>query len=137
MPPLKIEVINRFCITWRVQKNCQNNQTVTLLSDKSNPAICPILATLRPVLRARRLSQPDSMPVACYKKKDALSYITGSRIATLFWTVVRAVHPNIPKEEEQKYSAHLLQVWACVLLNKAGKFPDYIKKYLHWMGNPF
>jgi hypothetical protein len=47
------------------------------------------------------------------------------------------MRPNISKEEEQGYSAHLLQVWACVLLDEAGKLPDYIKKRLCWMGNSF
>jgi hypothetical protein len=64
-----IEVVNRVCISWHIQKNHQKNQTVTLLSDKTNTSICPILATLRLVLRARPLSQPDSMPVACYSKR--------------------------------------------------------------------
>jgi hypothetical protein len=68
-----IEVVNRVRITWRIQKNFQNNQTVTLLSDETNIAICPVLAALRLVLRARRLLQLDSMPVACYLKKDALA----------------------------------------------------------------
>jgi hypothetical protein len=53
-----IEVINRVRITWHIQKNHQNNQTVTLLSDKTNTAICPVLAALQLVLRARHLSQP-------------------------------------------------------------------------------
>ncbi len=57
---------------------------VTLLSDKANTAICPVLAALHLVLRARCLLQPDSMPAACYLKKDALAYIIGSRIAILF-----------------------------------------------------
>ncbi len=74
---------------------------VTLLSDKANTAICPVLATLRLVLRARCLSQPDLMPVDCYLKKNALAYITGSRIAILFRAVVRAMGPTIFKEEEQ------------------------------------
>ncbi len=69
-----IEVVNRVRITWHIQKNTQNNQTVTLLSDKTNIATWPILAALHLVLRARRLSQPDSMSVACYLKKDALAY---------------------------------------------------------------
>jgi hypothetical protein len=77
------------------------------------------------------------MPIACYLKKDALAYVTGSRIAILFWAAVRALHPNISKEEEQRYSAYSLQVWACVLLDKAGKFPDYIKKCLCLIGNSF
>jgi hypothetical protein len=132
-----IEVMDRVCITWGIQKNRQNNQTVTLLSDKTNTAICPILIAIRLVLRAHCLSQPDLMPVACYLKKDALAYISGSRIAILFRTAARAVRPNISKEEEQQYSAHLLQVWACVLLDKAGTLPDYIKKCLCWMGHSF
>ncbi len=59
-----IKVVDRVRITWRIQNNCQNNQKVTLPCDKTNPTICPILAALRLVLRARCLSQPDSMPVA-------------------------------------------------------------------------
>jgi hypothetical protein len=77
------------------------------------------------------------MPVACYLKKDALAYISGSRIAIIFRAAARAVRPNISKEEEQQYSAHSLQVWACILLDEVGKSPDYIKKCLHWMGNTF
>jgi hypothetical protein len=132
-----IKVIKRVCITWRIQKNHQSNQTVTFLADKTNTAICPVLAALRLVLRARHLSQPDLIPVACYLKKDAPAYISGSRIAILFRAAARAMRPNISKEEEQQYSAHSLRVWACVLLDKAGKLPDYIKKRLRWMGNSF
>jgi len=51
-----IDVVDRARITWRIQKNRQNNQKITLSRDKANPAICPVLATLRLVLRARRLS---------------------------------------------------------------------------------
>jgi hypothetical protein len=105
-----IKVVNRIRITWRIQKNCQNNQTVTLSSDKTNTAICPVLAALRLVLRARCLLQPDLMLVACYLKKDALTYISGSRITILFQAAARAMHPNISKEEEQRYSAHSLRV---------------------------
>jgi hypothetical protein len=129
--------VERVCITWRIQKNLQNNQKITLSCNKANKAICPVLAALRLVLRARHLSQPDSMPVACYSKKDSLAYITGTRLAVLFRATARAVHPIITKEDKQQYSAHLLQVWACVLLEEAGKPPDFIKKRLCWMGNSF
>jgi hypothetical protein len=30
-----------------------------------------------------------------------------------------------------------MRVWACVLLDEAGKSPDYIKKRLRWMGDSF
>jgi hypothetical protein len=76
-----IEVVDRAHITWHIQKNRQNNQKITLLCDKTNPTICPILTALRLVLRARCLSQPDSMPVACYLKKTLwpTSPVPGSR----------------------------------------------------------
>jgi hypothetical protein len=132
-----INRVDRVCITWHIQKNCQNNQLITLSSDKANTAIFPVLAALRLVLRARRLLQPDSMPVACYLKKYALAYITGSRIAILFRAAARAMRLTISKEEVQQYSAHSLQVWACILLDEVGKLPDYIKKRLRWMGDSF
>jgi hypothetical protein len=77
------------------------------------------------------------MPVACYLKKDSLAYLTGSRIALNFRAAARAVRLNISKDDEQRYSAHSLRVWACVLLDEAGKSPDYIKKCLRWMGDSF
>jgi hypothetical protein len=40
-------------------------------------------------------------------------------------------------DELKWYSAHSLRVRACVLLNKAGKLPDYIKKRLRWLGDSF
>jgi len=39
------------------------------------------------------------MPVACYLKKDAMAYLTGSRIAFHFRAAARAVHPNISKDD--------------------------------------
>jgi hypothetical protein len=132
-----IKVVDRVCITWHIQKNRQNNQTVTLSSYKTKTAVCPILAALRLVLRAHCLSQPDSMQVACYSKKDSLAYITGTKIAVLFRAAARAVRPTITKEDKQRYSTHLLQVWVCVLLDEAGKLPNYIKKRLCWMGDSF
>ncbi len=101
-------IVERVCIIWRIQKNCQNNQKITLLCNKANKAICPVLAALHLVLRAPCLSQPGSMPVACYSKKDSLAYITGTRIAVLFRAVARAVRPAITKEDKQQYSAYSL-----------------------------
>jgi len=63
------------------------------------------------------------MPVACYLKKDALAYIKGSRVAFLFRAATRVVHPIISKDEEQRYSAHSLRVWAYVLLTRQANHP--------------
>jgi hypothetical protein len=78
------------------------------------------------VLRAQRLGQPDNMPVACYSYKGTLVYLTGKRIANLFCKAVKAIHPKTSIAKLSRYSAHSLQVWACVLLNEAGMSPEFI-----------
>ena len=47
------------------------------------------------------------------------------------------IHPNMSKDELSQFSAHFLQVWACVLLDKAGMSPEFIMSRLRWMGNLF
>ena len=81
------------------------------------------------VIHARRLLQPDDMPLTIYqtKKGDSL-YLTGSKIAKLLRGSVKCISPDTSSEDIKQYLAHSLQVWACVLLDKAGKSPDYIKK---------
>jgi len=124
-------------ITWRIQKNRQNGQKITISGEKTCLTVCPVRAAGRMVLRARRLSQPGDMPVACYSYKGTQHYLTGTRIAQLFREAVKAIHPNTSKDDLSRYSAHSLRVWACVLLDEAGMSPDFIMARLRWMGNSF
>jgi hypothetical protein len=55
------DVANSVRITWHIQ----NGRTITLLSDSANPDFFPVIRMLRMVLRARRLKQPNSMPLGC------------------------------------------------------------------------
>jgi hypothetical protein len=90
------------------------------------------------VLWARRLNQPDDMPIAVYKtKKGKVIYLTGNKIAKLLQKAVKKVCPDTTPDELKRYSTHSLRVWACVLLNEAGKLPDFIKKRLRWLGDSF
>jgi hypothetical protein len=83
------------------------------------------------VLWARQLNQPDDMPVAVYNtKKGKIIYLTGNKIAELLRKAVKKVCPNTTPDKLKWYSAHSLRVWACVLLDEAGKLLDYIKKRL-------
>jgi hypothetical protein len=93
---------------------------------------------MRLVLRAKQLNQPDDMPVAVYKtKKDKVIYLNGNKIAELLRKAVKEVRPDTTMDELKQYSAHSLRVWACILLDEAGKSPDYIKKRLRWLGDSF
>jgi len=124
--------------TWRIQKNWQNNQSVTLAADNDNPSVCPVRASLQLVSRAWRLNQLDDLPV-CFNTNNRGKnvYLTGSKIADVLHKVVKIVYPDISKPDLSRYSAHSFRVWACVLLDEKGKSPKYIKKRLHWLGELF
>ncbi len=125
-------------ITWCIQKNRQNSQSITLVAEIDQPKICPVRSAMRLVLQAKWLNQPDDMPVRVYKtKKGKVIYLTGNKIAELLRNAVKEVLLDTTLDKLKRYSAHSLRVWACVLLNEAGKLPDYIKKRLLWLGDSF
>jgi hypothetical protein len=73
-----------------------------------------------------------------YKTKNGkVIYLTGNKVAKLLRKAVKKVCPDTTPDKLKWYSAHSLRVWACVLLEKAGKLPDYIKKKLRWLGDSF
>ncbi len=125
-------------ITWRIQKNHQNGQSITLTAEIDRPKICPMRSAMQLVLQAKWLNQPNDMPVVVYKtKKGKVIYLTGNKIAKLLRKAVKEVGPDTTPDKLKRYSAHSLRVWACVLLDEAGKLPDYIKKRLCWLGDSF
>ncbi len=76
------------------------------------------------------------MPLGVYRTKKGKSiYLTGNKIAELLQKAVKSIRPDTSSEDLKQYSAHSLGVWACVLLDEAGKPPDYIKKRLCWLGD--
>ncbi len=78
------------------------------------------------------------MPLAIYRMKKGESlYLTGGKIAELLRGSVKRIWPDTSPEDIKRYLAHSLQVWACVLLDEAGKSPDYIKKQLRWLRDSF
>ncbi len=71
-------------ITWRIQKNRQNSQSTTLVAEIDRPEIGPVRSAMQLVLLAKRLNQPNDMPVPVYKtKKGKVIYLTGNKIAEL------------------------------------------------------
>jgi hypothetical protein len=56
-------------ITWRIQKNRQNGQLITLAAESDQPKICVVRSAMQLVLRARWLNQLDDMPIALYKNE--------------------------------------------------------------------
>ena len=134
---LTLGIIVKACtiqIMWRIQ----NGQSLKLATDVKHPGICPVCSALRIAMRAQRLGQLRDSPVGVYKsKRGKIFYPTGNKIAELLWAAVCEIRPDMSKEELKRYSAHSVHVWECVLLDEAGKSPEYIKKQLRWLGNSF
>jgi hypothetical protein len=107
-------------ITWWIQKNLQNGQSITLAAESDRPEICPVRSVMRLVLHARRVNQLDDMPIALYKtKKGKAIYLTGNKIAKLLRKAVPKVRPDTTPYKFKRYSAHSLRVWACIFLDEA------------------
>ncbi len=111
--PESIEFVAVVKITWRIQKNRQNDQSITLATDKKFPDLCPVRSAIRMVIRARHLQQPDDLPLAMYKTKQGKHlYLTGGKIAELLRGAVKRICPDTSPEDFKQYSAHSLRVWA-------------------------
>ena len=131
-------IAHRVTVSWRIQKNRENFQGITLPADPTHLSVCPVKAALQIVLRAHRLNQPDDLPVVCYtNNRGRKVYLTGAKIAEVLRKIVKVVYPTISLFDLSKFSAHSFRVWACVLLDEQGKSPEYIKKRLRWLGESF
>jgi hypothetical protein len=125
-------------ITWCMQKNRQNGQSITVAAEIDRPKICPILSMMRLVLWDRLLNQPNDLSVTVYKKKKGkVIFATGNEIAELLRKAVKKERLNTTLDKLKWYSAHSLRVWAYVLLNEVEKLPDYIKKRFRWLSDSF
>jgi hypothetical protein len=82
-------------ITWRIQKNRQNGQSITLAAEIDRPKISHVRSAMQLVLRVKWLNQPVDTPIAVYKtKKGKVIYLTGNKIAELLWKAVNKVRPD-------------------------------------------
>ena len=134
--PLNKEIItypSKVEVTFRIQKNRQNGQELTIVIEPDHLDICPVCAAYRIFIRAKRLGQLDYGPMGVYLNKQGnKKYLTGNSIANLLQKVARSVHPEMSEEDIQKISVHSGRVWALVLLDEAGMTPDFMKCRLRW-----
>ena len=128
----------RMSVTFRIQKNRRNGEVKEVLSDQTNPEMCPVRAAYRIVHRSILLNQSANLPVCVYRnKKSELTYITGSTVSSYFRQVAKRAHPSMNDAEIKRFSAHSLRVTAAVLLHEHGCDGDYIKIQLRWLGDSY
>ncbi len=132
--------IQYVAITWRIQKNRRNGQSIKVPVDAAHQEICLVYNALQIVMRKFRLDSgnPDT-PVCVFANRNCTKpmYLTGNRVKKFLQNAVKIAQPTITADELKKFSAHSLRVWACVLLDQAGKSPSYIQQRLRWQGESY
>jgi hypothetical protein len=130
--PVKIKA------TFRIQKNRQNVQLVTILSNDKHPDICPVRAAQRIVKQAKQLGQSEPEPLAVFLNHHGLkTYLTSNKTAKILQTVAGLVHPNLSKDKFSHFSSHSERAWALVLLDKAAMPPKFVQFRLRWLGESY
>jgi hypothetical protein len=122
-----MEVPKKLEMTFRIQKNRQNGQSITLVADDAHRDICPVRAAYRIFLRAKKLGQSNSEPMGVFVNKFGIKkYLTGGKITKVLRSVAKEVHPDWSTDELSRISSHSGQVWALVLLDKARMSPAFM-----------
>ncbi len=133
-----LTVLKNVKVTFRIQKNRENGQSITLKTDNKHPEICPVRAAYRILQRAKRLGQDDDQPLGVFINHHGIKkYLTGSKIAKLLQAVAQKVHPHMTREEISRFSLHSGRVWAVVLLDEAGMPPEFIKSWLRYLSDAY
>ena len=89
-------------------------------ADQNNTAIVWNAILMR--LRKLRLQHPLNLPLAIHDDKNGETrYLMRSNISEIIPKAAKKLHPDLKEDEIMKFSAHSLRVWACVLLDEAGK----------------
>ena len=82
----------------------------------------------------RELGQTVNQPMSVFENNlGQTKYLTGNKIAELLQSLARSTHPDMMLDEVSRFSSHSGRVWAVVLLDEAGKLPDFIKSRLRWL----
>jgi len=138
-PEHSLPHMNYVTITWRFQKNGQNGQAVSFSHDYANPNLSVVRAVERILLRAKRLNQPSTMPLAVYARPKSTkpTYIFHTQVQSSLRAIATKVYHLKDRSQINKYSCHSIRVGACVLLHSSGADTLTIKFRLRWRSDSF
>jgi len=130
--------LGKLKVRFRIQKNRQNGQTITIVVDTAHTDIDAVHAAYRIFLRSIRLEQSDEEPMGVFiNKHNQKKYLTLNLIKEVLQEAAKIVHPDWSVEEINRLSSHSGRVWALVLLSEANQKPDFIKARLRWLGDSY
>ncbi len=77
----QLTALQKVKVTFRIQKNRENEQSTTLKADNKHPELCPVGAVYRILQRAKRLGQDNDQPLGAFINHQGIQkYLTGSKI---------------------------------------------------------
>lgn len=140
-----IRNVARVKITWRVQKNRQNNESKTYLRNLKKPDLCPVNRALRIAARYIRVvgSNQPNVPLGVHKHPvGGARLIIAREIEKHMRAVVAEILNLNPEDEDDKkqllrWSAHSLRVGACQILYACGFNAHEIQTLLRWLSLAF
>ena len=92
-------------VTIRHQKNRQSRQKIRIVADQKYPDTCACVNLGKMIQRKRRLGHSMDLPLEVYLDDDGeVVYLTDKALTTFIRKVVKAVYPDISKEELMLYS---------------------------------
>ncbi len=110
-------------VTFRIQKNRQNGQSITLVVGKIHPDICPVQAAYRIFLGAKRLGQLDSsQPMAVFvNKNNATKCLTGNKkLQRIYVQLQRRSIQTSPKKSSRNSPPTRVEYGPLCYLTKQG-----------------
>ena len=116
-----------------------NGQIISYQCLEGQPDYCAVEKMLEKLTKAQVFgyTEPED-PLCVYKdKKGTVVYLTGDDMTRYYRFVMCLTRPSITEADLALISTHLLRVYACVLLHKAGKDGPYIKLRLRWLSDCF
>jgi hypothetical protein len=103
----QLTLLQKVKFTFRIQKNRQNGQKITLKANDKHPEICSVRALSRILQRAKRLGQNDDQLLGIFINHHGIKkYLTGGKIAKFLQSVAQKLHPNMTRDEISRFSSH-------------------------------
>jgi hypothetical protein len=98
-------------ITFRIQKNHLDGQSVTFDANDKHQHICPVCTAYKIYLQAKCLGQSNNQPMGVFNNHHSLmKYLTAKKIADVLQSIAKEYHPDLMRDELTCFTSHLGRV---------------------------
>ena len=120
-----------------LQKNGDNGQKILYTRNTADPRMCAVAAAIRICERALRLDIKNDVPMAVYKVKNKVIFMTQLEVEKEMQSCAKKLYHFTLKEDIARYTSHSVRVGACVALHSTGSSIMTIQFRLRWRSDKF